>query len=265
MVDLGFENKVAIVTGGSMGIGKATARALAQEGVNVAICARGLEALKETAAEIREATGSRVISIRADMTSPEDIKMLVFATVQEFGEVDILVNNAVNSTTGRASELPDSVWLNHINTKVMGYIRCAREVVPSMRSKGGGRIINIAGMGARSANATNPGSGVTNSGIAAYTKDLSDDVAADGILVNCIHPGSTRTQRQMGLVAERAEREGVTAEEILQGMAATIPIGRMIEPEDIANLVIFLASNRATAITGQTIAVDGGAGRGIFY
>lgn len=265
MADLGFENKVAIVTGGSMGIGKATAMALAQEGVNVAICARGLEALKETAAEIREATGSRVISIRADMTSPEDIKLLVFATVQEFGEVDILVNNAVNSTTGRASELPDSAWLNHINTKVMGYIRCAREVVPSMRRKGGGRIINIGGMGARTANATNPGSGVTNSGIAAYTKDLSDDVAADSILVNCIHPGSTRTQRQMGLVDERAQREGVTVEEILQRTTATIPIGRMIEPEDIANLVIFLASNRATAITGQTIAVDGGAGRGIFY
>ena len=265
MTSLGFENKVAIVTGGSMGIGKATAMALAQEGVNVAICARGLEALKATAAEIRDATGSKVISVRADMTSAEDVKMLVFATVQEFGEVDILVNNAVNSTTGRASELPDSVWMNHINTKIMGYIRCAREVVPSMRSKGGGRIVNIAGMGARSANATNPGSGVTNSGIAAYTKDLSDDVAADGILVNCIHPGSTLTQRQMGLIDERAEREGLAAKDILERTASTIPIGRMIEPEDIANLVVFLTSNKATAITGQTIAVDGGAGRGIFY
>jgi NAD(P)-dependent dehydrogenase (short-subunit alcohol dehydrogenase family) len=191
--------------------------------------------------------------------------MLVFSTVQELGEVDILVNNAVNSTSGRASELPDNVWMNHINTKVMGYIRCAREVIPSMRAKGGGRIINIGGMGARSASATNPGSGVTNSGVSAYTKDLADDVAADGILVNCIHPGSTRTQRQMGLVEERAAREGATVEEILRRTASTIPIGRMIEPEDIANLVVFLASNRATAITGQTIGVDGGAGRGVFY
>lgn len=264
-MDLGFSNKVAIVTGGSMGIGKATALALAQEGVNVAICARGLETLKQTAAEIREATGSKVVPIRTDMTSAEDIKMLVFYTVQEFGEIDILVNNAVNSTTGRASELSDAAWMNHIQTKVMGYIRCAREVVPSMRSKGGGRIVNIGGMGARNASATNPGSGVTNSGISAYTKSLANDVAADGILVNCIHPGSTRTARQDGLMAEQAAREGITREEVLRRTESTIPIGRMIEPEDIANLIVFLTSNRANAITGQSIGVDGGAGRGVYY
>jgi len=260
-----FSGKVALVTGGSMGIGKATAFALAREGTNVAVCARGMEALKDAAREIEQATGSKVVPIRADMTSPEDIKMLVFSTVQELGEIDILVNNAVNSTTGRASELADEVWLNHINTKVMGYIRCAREVVPSMKRKGGGRIINIAGMGARSASATNPGSGVTNSGISAFTKDLADDVAEYGILVNCIHPGSTRTQRQMGLVAERAAREGVTPDEIISRTVSAIPIGRMVEPEDIANLAVFLASNRASAITGQSIGVDGGGGRGVYY
>ena len=260
-MDPGLENKVALVTGGSMGIGKATAMALAQQGAQVAVCARGLEALKATAQEIKEVTGSQVISIRADMTSPEDIKLLVFSTVQALGEIDILVNNAVNSTSGRASELSDEVWLNHIQTKVMGYIRCAREVVPSMRSKGGGRIINIGGMGARSANVTNPDSGVTNSGISNFTKALADD----GILVNCIHPGSTRTQRQMGLIEERAARESVTSAEIMERTVANIPIGRMVEPEDIANLVVFLASNQASAITGQTIGVDGGAGRGVYY
>ena len=264
-MDPGLKNKVALVTGGSMGIGKATAMALAQQGAEVAICARGLEALKATAQEIKEVTGSQVISIRADMTSADDIKLLVFSTVQALGEIDILVNNAVNSTSGRASELSDEVWLNHIQTKIMGYIRCAREVVPSMRSKGGGRIINIGGMGARSASATNPGSGVTNSGISNFTKALADDVAADGILVNCIHPGSTRTQRQMGLIEERAAREGVTSAEIMKRTVANIPIGRMVEPEDIANLVVFLASNQASAITGQTIGVDGGAGRGVYY
>ena len=264
-MDLGLENKVALVTGGSMGIGKATALALAQQGVSVAVCARGLDVLKESAREINDATGRRVIPIRADMTSAEDIKMLVFSTVKALGEIDILVNNAVNSTSGRASELPDEVWLNHINTKILGYIRCAREVVPSMRAKGGGRIINIGGMGARNANATNPGSGVTNSGISNFSKTLADDVAADGILVNCIHPGSTRTQRQMGLIEERAAREGVTPDEIMKKTVANIPIGRMVEPEDIANLVVFLASQQASAITGQTIGVDGGAGRGVYY
>ena len=261
----GINGKVALVTGGSMGIGRATALALAREGANVAICARGLDALKQTAREIQDATGSTVVPIRADMTSVEDITMLVWSTINELGHLDILVNNAVNSTTARASELPDDVILNHINTKVMGYVRCAREVVTSMKNKGGGRIVNIGGMGARSASATNPGSGITNSGVAAYTKALADDVAADGILVNCIHPGSTLTQRQLQLIDERAAREGVSSQQIMDRTVANIPIGRMVQPEDIANLVVFLVSDQASAITGQTIAVDGGAGRGVVY
>ena len=261
----GINGKVALVTGGSMGIGRATALALAREGANVAICARGLDTLKQTAREIQDATGSTVIPIRADMTSVEDITMLVWSTINELGHIDILVNNAVNSTTARASELPDDVILNHINTKVMGYVRCAREVVTSMKNKGGGHIVNIGGMGARSASATNPGSGITNSGVAAYTKALADDVAADGILVNCIHPGSTLTQRQLQLIDERAEREGVSSQQIMDRTVANIPIGRMVQPEDIANLVVFLVSDQASAITGQTIAVDGGAGRGVVY
>jgi 3-oxoacyl-[acyl-carrier protein] reductase len=144
-MELGFARKVAIVTGGSMDIGKATALALAREGAKVAICARGMEALKETAREIQGATGATVIPIRADVTSGEDIKMLVWSIVNELGNVDILVNNAVNSVSGKVTELPDEAWLNHIHTKVIGYIRCAREVVPSMRRKGGGCIVNIAG------------------------------------------------------------------------------------------------------------------------
>ena len=261
----GINGKVALVTGGSMGIGQATARALAREGANVAICARGLDALKQTAREIQEETGSTVVPIRADMTSVEDITMLVWSTITELGHIDILVNNAVNSTTARASELPDDVILNHINTKIMGYVRCAREVITSMKHRGGGRIVNIAGMGARNASATNPGSGITNSGIAAYTKSLADDVAAEGILVNCIHPGSTLTQRQLQLIDERAGREGISPDEVMQRTVANIPIGRMVQTEDIANLVVFLVSDQASAITGQTIAVDGGAGRGVVY
>ena len=188
-----------------------------------------MDALKETAREIQEETGATVVPIRADMTSTEDITMLVWSTISELGHIDILVNNAVNSTTARASELPDEVILNHINTKVMGYIRCSREVITSMRKKGGGRIVNIAGMGARNSSATNPGS------------------------------------RQMQLIDERAQRDGVSSEEVMSRTVANVPIGRMVEPDDIANLVLFLVSNQASAITGQTIAVDGGAGRGIIY
>ena len=136
--------------------------------------------------------------------------------------------------------------LNHITTKVMGYIRCARESVPHMIEAGGGRIINIGGMAARNSSPTNPGSGVTNSAMSNYSKALSDDVAADGILVNCIHPGSTRTERYMGLVEERAARSNITPEDELAQSVAEIPIGRMIEPDDIANLAAFLCSDLAS-------------------
>ncbi len=261
----GLEGKAALVTGGSKGIGKATAYALAREGCSVAICARGEADLRAAAAEIADATGSRVMPIRADMTVPEDIVNLVRETVAGLGKLEILVNNAVNSTSDRASTIPDDVILNHITAKVMGYIRCARESVPHMIDAGGGRIINIGGMAARNSSPTNPGSGVTNSAMSNYSKALSDDVAADGILVNCIHPGSTRTERYMGLVEERAARSNTTPEEELSQSVADIPIGRMIEPEDVANLAAFLCSDLASAITGQTIAVDGGGGRGVHF
>ena len=261
----GLEGKAALVTGGSRGIGKATAYALAAEGCSVAICARGEDALRAAAAEISDSTGANVIAIRADMTSPDEIISLVQETASGLGRLDFLVNNAVNSTSDRASRIPDDVILNHITTKIMGYIRCARECVPHMVSAGGGRIINIGGMAARNSSPTNPGSGVTNSAMSNYSKALADDVAADGILVNCIHPGSTRTERYMGLVAERAARSNSTSETVLAESVAEIPIGRMIEPEDIANLATFLCSDLASAITGQTIAVDGGGGKGVHF
>ena len=261
----GLEDKGALVTGGSRGIGKAIAYALASEGCAVAICARGPEALQASAAEISDATGANVIPIPADMTDPDAIVNLVRQTVAGLGRLDILINNAVNSTSDRASRIPDDVILNHITTKIMGYIRCARECVPHMTAAGGGRIINIGGMAARNSSPTNPGSGVTNSAMSNYSKALADDVAADGILVNCIHPGSTRTERYMGLVAERAERANTTPQAELAQSVAEIPIGRMIEPEDIAHLAAFLCSDLASAITGQTIAVDGGGGKGVHF
>jgi NAD(P)-dependent dehydrogenase (short-subunit alcohol dehydrogenase family) len=261
----GLQGKVALVTGGSMGIGKTTALALAKEGAQLAICARGLEALQKTASEIQATTGSRVLPVRADMTSLQDIKHLVATTAQELGGIDILVNNAVNSVPGTFLELPDEAWLNHINVKIMGYVRCAREVIPHMRRRGGGRIINIGGMAARQVGHLTNSNGVTNASVANITKNLSDQVASDNILVNCIHPGTTRTPRQTMLLERRARDLGGNMEAAEREAVQNIPIGRMVEPEDIADLILFLVSERASAITGQVIAVDGGAGRGIFY
>jgi|SRR5437763_4477424 NAD(P)-dependent dehydrogenase (short-subunit alcohol dehydrogenase family) len=264
-MDLGLRGKIAIVTGGSLGIGRATALALAREGVQVAICARGLEALHQAADEIRTATGSRVLPVKADMNSLEDIQQLVATTVQELGGVDILVNNAVNSVPGTFLELPDAAWLNHINVKIMGYVRCAREAMPHMIRRGGGRIINIGGMAARQVGHLTNSNGVTNASVANIAKNLADQVAQHNILVHCIHPGTTRTPRQIMLLERQARDKGVSIAEAERQAVQDIPIGRMVEPEDIADLILFLVSARASAMTGQVIAVDGGAGRGIFY
>ena len=264
-MDLGLEGKTAIVTGGSKGIGRATALSLAQEGVDVAICARGVEELEDAAADIRAQTGRRALAVKADTGEPDDIKNLVAATVAELGGVDILINNAVNSTAAPFMELADEDCLNHINVKVMGYVRCARECIPHMRQRGGGRIINIGGMAARQSNPLTNSNGVTNASVSNIAKNLADQVASDGILVNCIHPGTTRTPRQTMILERQARDASITVEQAEARAIAGIPIGRMVEPEDIADLVLFLVSDRAGAITGQTIGVEGGAVRAINY
>ena len=264
-MDLGLEGKVGIVTGGSKGIGWSTALALAQEGADVAICARGLEALEDAAGEISLRTGRRVVPVKADMTVPEDVQNLVTTTVVQLGGVDILVNNAVNSVMAPFMELPDDAWMNHINVKVMGYIRCSREVIPHMKRRGGGRIINIGGLAARSVEHRVPTSWVTNCAVSNFAKNLADQVAKDGILVNCIHPGTTRTSR-IAMVMEGVARDAkISVDEAEHRAVSGIPIGRMIDPEEVANLVLFLVSNKASAITGQSVAIDGGASQGIHY
>ena len=264
-MNLSLEGKIAIVTGGSKGIGRATALALAQEGVDVAICARGMDDLEDAAAEIRAATGRKALAIQADMGKPDDIKKLVATAVAELGGVDILINNAVNSTAAPFMELADEDWMNHINVKIMGYVRCSREVIPHMQKRGGGRIINIGGMAARTANVLTNSNGVTNSSVSNIAKNLSDQFAPDGILDNCIHPGTTRTPRQTMVLERQAKDANTSVEEAERVAVSKIPIGRMVESKDIADLVLFLVSDLAGAITGQTIAVEGGAGPGMHY
>ena len=262
---LSLEGKIAIVSGGSKGIGRATAWALAEEGVNVAICARGMKDLENTADEIRSKTGQKVLAVQADTGKPDDIKKLVTTAVAEFGGVDFLINNAVNSKAAAFMDLEDEDWLNHINVKVMGYVRCSREVIPHMQVRGGGRIIHIGGMAARQANTLANSNGVTNSSVSNLAKNLSDAFASDGILVNCIHPGTTRTERQTRSLNARAEHANISVAEMERQSIADIPIGRMVESQDIADLILFLVSDKAGAITGQTIAVEGGAGRGMNF
>ena len=258
-MDLGISGKVAIVTGGSQGIGKAIATHLAAEGVRTVIGARDLPKLQRAAAEIESTTKGEVLPVQADVADLDAVKKLVASTVEAFGGVDILVNNAAGSGSGPLLGLSDEDWLHHLNVKLVGYVRCVREVIPQMRQKNWGRIVNIGGEAARGAGGY--ASGAANSAVVNFTKKLSDELAGYGITVNAIHPGSTRTQRR----EHAAARNGITLEESLKEQIKRIPIGRLIEPEDVAYAVLYFVSAQAAAVTGQVLGVDGGSTRGIYY
>ena len=242
-MDLGLTGKVAIVTGGSRGIGRAIARELALEGVDVAICARQRQALDEAAKALSQETGRRIIPIVADTMSSESVAHLVDATLAAFGRVDVLVNNASTPggmVRGPLAEADDKTLLEDIDTKVVGYMRCAKAVAPHMRQRRWGRIINIGGLsGRRSGNI----SGLRNAAIVHLTKTLSDELGAHGITVNLVHPGATRTERTDAETERRA---------------ASNAIRRIVDASEIAQVVTFLASTKAANVTGVAIDASGG-------
>lgn len=263
-MDLGLTGKVAIVTGGSRGIGAASARALAREGVSVVICARGLDDLTEAARRIQVETGGQVVPVQADVERQEDVRRLVTTTVQSFGRIDILVNNAVNSHSAPFMELTDEEWMHHYNVKLLGYVRCCREVLPHMQANRWGRIINMAGAAAREVDIRGFTSGVVNSGVTNFTKKLANEVAAYGITVNAIHPSAADSQRRADNAA-RVERDVGTAASGAARRQRTPPIGRPIVAEDNTPVVLFFASEPAAAVTGQILSVDGGGTSGHYY
>ena len=242
-MDLGLTGRVAIVTGGSRGIGRAIAQVLASEGVDVAICARQRQALDEAAKALSQETGRRIIPIVADTMSSESVAHLVDATVRAFGRVDVLVNNASTPggmVRGPLAEADDKTLLEDIDTKVVGYMRCAKAVAPHMQQRRWGRIINIGGLsGRRSGNI----SGLRNAAIVHLTKTLADELGAHGITVNLVHPGATRTER----TDTETERR-----------AASNAIRRIVDASEIAQVVTFLASTKAANVTGVAIDASGG-------
>ncbi len=251
-MDLGLEGKKAIVTGGSRGIGKAIARQLAWEGVDVGLAARDAERLDAAAAELSAETGRRIVPRSCDTGDDESVRSMVTGLAATLGGIDILVNAAampggVVAPPKLAEITTDALW-SEINTKVMGYLRCAREVAPFMIENGWGRIVNISGLAARQSGST-LGS-IRNVAVAAMTKNLADELGPHGINVTVVHPGITRTERTTDEAAARAT--GNT-------------IGRIVDAEEVAYVVAFLASPKSAAITGDAIACGGGASRAIHY
>ena len=259
-----MNGRVALITGGSRGIGKTVAFAMARQGARLAITARGETDLEGTAAELRS-LGADVLALQADSTRSEDITAMVARTAAHFGQIDILLNNAVSSSQSTFGGLSDEEWRHHIDVKLLGYIRCAREAMPHLEKSGRGRIVNVAGMTARIVSDFRMTNGVVNAAVTNFSKNLAQQVGPKGITVNTVHPGYTWTPRLLGMFSRQAELKGISTDEEKAKLLSEIPIGRFIQAEDICNLVMFLCSDGAAAITGQAIAVDGGSGRAISY
>lgn len=266
-MDLNLKGKVAIVTGGSRGIGLAIGRVLAAEGANVALVARNAAALDGLAAEISGKGGGAAKGFACDTTDDKAVKAMVDGVIAAFGRVDILVNCAAKPS-GQAKpptlgEITTEEFWDHMNTKVMGYLRTAREVAPHMRKQGAGRIINVSGMGAKHVGTT-IGS-IRNVGVAALTKNIADELAPHGIQAVCVHPGLVRTEATPGVIAWQAKTQGVSEAEIEKRMSARNLVKRIVTAEEIANVVVFLASPKAIAINGDAIPAAGGIPGSIYY
>ncbi len=263
-MDLGLKGKTALVTGGSKGIGRAVARALAGEGAGVMICARDPEALKRAAGEIERETGAEVLTASADLSELDAVKRVAADAISRLGRIDVLVNNAGAIKGGDFLTTPDEEWLRGWSLKLLGYIRMAREVLPHMQKQGGGRIVNVVGAAARNPATTYMMGGAANAALINFTKALADLGAKSNVLVTGVSPGPVKTERWDSLASQQAKAQGKDIETYVREQSANYPLGRIAQPDEVANLVCFLASERASFLTGITITVDGGITRGVY-
>jgi NAD(P)-dependent dehydrogenase (short-subunit alcohol dehydrogenase family) len=267
-MDLELKGKRALVTGGSRGIGKAIARVLSQEGCDVALIARNVQTLAAAASEIAAESGRNVVGISGDTTSDEATRAAVANAVKQLGgSIDILVNAAAEPAgfagPPKLAEISSNFFHAEMDTKVMGYIRTAREVVEGMRAKGWGRIVNVSGLAARQTG--NAVGSMRNVAVAALTKNMGDELGHFGINVSVVHPGLTRTERTEPLIASRAAAQGITPKAVEEQMASGNSINHLVDASEVAHVVAFLCSPKSIAINGDVIAVGGGSPRSIHY
>lgn len=263
-MDLGLRDKAAIVCAASKGLGWAVARSLAGEGARVAICSRSGPALEAAAARLRDDTGALVVPIVADVSKAADVEALVERSAAELGAIDVLVTNTGGPKSAPFTALSDDDWAEAIDSLLMSVVRLSRAVIPHMRARGGGRIINVTSISAKQPVEGLVLSNALRAGISGLARTIANELATDNILVNCVAPGYTATDRVGELAEAAALREGITAEAVQQRTVSRIPLQRLATPEEFADVVTFLASGRASYVTGTTIQVDGGWTRATF-
>jgi 3-oxoacyl-[acyl-carrier protein] reductase len=263
-MDLELRDRTALITGGSRGIGRAVAAALAAEGARVALVARDAAILEAAAKDIRGATGRDVVALAADLKTDAEVRRVTREARERLGRLDILVNNAGAIRGGDFLAIPDEQWLDDWSLKLVGYVRMSRAVFPIMREQGGGRIVNIVGAAARNPTASYLPGGAANAALINFTKGLADLGAPSNILVTAVSPAATRTSRWDAMLEQRSRTEGRPIAELLAETQQAYPLGRIAAPEDIADLVCFLVSARAAFLTGICITVDGGSTRGVY-
>jgi 3-oxoacyl-[acyl-carrier protein] reductase len=257
-MDLGLKGKVALVAASSRGLGRAVAEELAVEGASLVLCARSSETLNQTRDQIAVSTGAPVIAIAADVSNPNDVSRVVAAGNAQFGRIDILVTNAGGPPAGRIETLTREQWEAAAQLTLFSAIELTRQVLPGMKERGWGRILNITSISVKQPVENLVLSNSLRAGLTGFARTLANEVAEHGITVNNILPGYTRTERVQELAEMMAGKEGIAPEEFTARWEREIPMRRLGEPREFAALAAFLVSERASYITGTSVQVDGG-------
>lgn len=261
-MQLNLSGKTAIITGGSAGIGLACAQALYAEGVSVLIAARGRERLAQALTAISDhapESKAEALAESADVSTADGVERVVARALDAWGRVDILINNAGSAPSGDFYSLSDDAYHGAWELKLLGYMRMVRAVAPQMKARGDGRIVNIVGAAAHNPTPTFLAGGTANAAIINFTKGISQDLAPHRVRINAISPGPVNTERARQLARQEADAHGISVEEATARRIASVPLGRMAEADEIADMALFLVSDRAASVTGAELLMDGGA------